>query len=181
MPNNETNLAWIDLEMTGLRPETHRIIEIATVVTNSALEIIAEGPVIAVHQPENELDKMDRWNVEHHGRSGLVDRVRQSSITEAQASEATLEFLNKHIKPGKSPICGNSICQDRRFLYEYMPNLEAFFHYRNLDVSTIKLLAQYWAPRIADGFRKESTHQALNDIHDSIEELRHYRKQFFNC
>ncbi|MDF1655761.1 MAG: oligoribonuclease [Coxiellaceae bacterium] len=181
MPNNETNLAWIDLEMTGLRPEAHRIIEIATIVTTPDLEVIAEGPVFAISQPQSELDKMDQWNVEHHGRSGLTERVQKSKITEAEASQATVDFLLKHIKPGKSPICGNSICQDRRFLYEYMPQLEAFFHYRNLDVSTIKVLAQFWAPRVADAFHKVSTHQALNDIRDSIEELRHYRKQFFNC
>lgn len=181
MHNNKTNLAWIDLEMTGLRPEEHRIIEIASIVTTSDLEIIAEGPVIAVHQPEDELAKMDSWNVKHHGQSGLTERVRQSPISEQEAAQQTLAFLSEHIKPGKSPICGNSICQDRRFLYEYMPKLEAFFHYRNLDVSTLKILAQLWSPKVADGFHKESAHQALLDIRDSIEELRHYRQHFIQA
>lgn len=178
MPNNQTNLAWIDLEMTGLRPETHRIIEIASIVTTAELEIIAEGPVIAVHQSDEELAKMDSWNVKHHGQSGLTDRVKQSAVSEDEAADQTLAFLSEHINPGKSPICGNSICQDRRFLYAYMPKLEAFFHYRNLDVSSVKILAQLWSPTVADGFHKQSSHQALLDIRDSIEELRYYRQHF---
>lgn len=181
MPQHDSNLAWIDLEMTGLRPETHRIIEIATIVTTKDLEVIAEGPVIAVHQPDHELSKMDGWNVKHHGQSGLIDRVRESRVSENEAAEQTLAFLSEHIKPGKSPICGNSICQDRRFLYNYMPKLEAFFHYRNLDVSSVKILAQLWAPKIADGFHKDSTHQALQDIRDSIDEMRYYRNNFIDA
>lgn len=176
MSNKRTNLAWLDLEMTGLQPENHRIIEIACIVTNKDLEVIVESPVIAVHQPQHELDKMDRWNLDHHGPSGLINRVKASMVSEAAASEQILAFLSEHVKPGKSPMCGNSICQDRRFLYRYMPKLEKFFHYRNLDVSTIKILAQLWAPKVADGFQKRSTHQALQDIRDSIEELRYYRQ-----
>jgi oligoribonuclease len=172
------NLIWIDLEMTGLIPQADRIIEIATVVTDKELNVIAEGPVFAVHQPETLLAGMDDWNTKQHGTSGLVERVRASQISEAQAEKKTLEFLQHHIPPGKSPMCGNSICQDRRFLALYMPELEKFFHYRNLDVSTLKELAVRWAPKILDGIEKESSHLALSDIHDSINELRHYRQQF---
>lgn len=172
------NLIWIDCEMTGLIPEEHRIIEIATLVTDSDLNLLAEGPVIAVHQPEHELAKMDDWNVNQHGKSGLTARVRASAIGEAEAEALTLEFLKNWVPAGKSPICGNSICQDRRFLARWMPTLERYFHYRNLDVSTVKELCQRWAPEMAKGFRKESSHLAMDDIRDSIEELRYYRRHF---
>lgn len=178
MSNNDSPLVWMDLEMTGLRPEQHRIIEIATIVTDSQLNVIDEGPVMAIHQTDEHLSIMDAWNVKHHGDSGLTERVRASNITEAAAEQQTLAFLSKHVKAGASPLCGNSICQDRRFLYNYMPKLEAFFHYRLLDVSTIKILAQRWAPKIANGFHKQSKHEALQDIRDSIEELRYYRQHF---
>ncbi len=179
MSDKQTNLAWIDLEMTGLKPEEHRIIEIASIVTTKDLELVEEGPVIAVHQSEHELAKMDKWNVDHHGDSGLTERVRASKVSAFEAAQQTVSFLSKHIAPGKSPICGNSICQDRRFLYRYMPSLESFFHYRNLDVSSVKILAALWNPGVAKGFKKESTHQALQDIRDSIEELSYYRQHFF--
>jgi oligoribonuclease len=173
------NLVWIDLEMTGLDPGRDRIIEIATVVTDKQLNVLAEGPVIAVHQDDRTLAAMDDWNTRQHGGSGLVERVRQSRVTEKEAELATLAFLSRHVEPGKSPMCGNSICQDRRFLAGWMPELERFFHYRNLDVSTLKELARRWAPEVAAGFSKESKHLALQDIRDSIEELRHYREHLF--
>jgi oligoribonuclease len=172
------NLVWIDLEMTGLDPGRDRIIEIATVVTDKQLNVLAEGPVIAVHQPDEVLAAMDEWNTRQHGGSGLLDRVRHTRVTEREAELATLTFLARHAEPGASPMCGNSICQDRRFLARWMPELERFFHYRNLDVSTLKELARRWAPGVADAFRKESKHLALEDIRDSIEELRHYRQHF---
>jgi oligoribonuclease len=172
------NLIWIDLEMTGLLPEEHRIIEIATVVTDSELNVLAEGPVIAIHQPEHELAKMDAWNVNQHGRSGLSQRVRDSQIDEAEAERLTLEFLRQWTPVRGSPMCGNSICQDRRFMARLMPELEQHFHYRNLDVSTLKELCKRWAPRIAKGFNKDSRHLALDDIRDSIAELRFYRDNF---
>lgn len=175
---NSTHLIWIDLEMTGLLPEKHRIIEIATIITDTELNIIAEGPMLAIHQTEAVLSLMDPWCVQQHGQSGLTQRVQDSTLTEAQAEQLTLEFIQKHVPEKQSPICGNSICQDRRFLYQYMPTLEAYFHYRNLDVSTLKILAQRWAPQVAEAFKKESKHLALDDIRDSIEELRHYRKYF---
>lgn len=175
---NPQNLIWIDLEMTGLVPERHRIIEIATLVTDQNLNVLAEGPMIAVHQPEAELAAMDDWNTQQHGKSGLSQRVRDSRVTEAEAEQRTLEFLRAWVPAGKSPICGNSICQDRRFLARWMPNLEKFFHYRNLDVSTLKELCNRWAPHIAKGFSKESTHLALDDIRDSVAELRYYRQNF---
>jgi oligoribonuclease len=175
---NPTNLIWIDLEMTGLVPERHRIIEIATIVTDQNLSVLAEGPVIAVHQPDVELDAMDEWCTTQHGRSGLTRRVRESVIGEADAQRRTLEFLRAWVPPGRSPICGNSICQDRRFLARWMPELEKHFHYRNLDVSTLKELCSRWAPGIAKGYTKESTHLALDDIRDSIAELRYYRENF---
>jgi oligoribonuclease len=178
MNANPQHLIWIDLEMTGLIPEEHRIIEIATLVTDSELNTLAEGPVIAVHQPEHELAKMDDWNVNQHGKSGLTARVRESRIGEAEAEAQTLAFLRQWVPAGKSPICGNSICQDRRFLARWMPQLERHFHYRNLDVSTLKELCQRWSPEIASGFRKESTHLALDDIRDSVTELRYYREHF---
>jgi oligoribonuclease len=178
MPLNQSNLIWIDLEMTGLDTQQDRIIEIATVVTDAGLEVVAEGPVIAVHQPAVVMEAMDEWNRKQHGGSGLTQRVLNSSHDEAEAERLTLDFLRLHLPPGVSPMCGNSICQDRRFLARCMPTLEAFFHYRNLDVSTLKELAARWAPAVAAGVRKSGNHLALDDIHDSINELRHYREQF---
>lgn len=169
------NLIWIDLEMTGLNPDTDLIIEIATVVTDKHLVVLAEGPVVAIHQSDETLNAMDEWNTRQHTQSGLAARVRESSATEGDAEQATLSFLRKYIDKGVSPICGNSICQDRRFLVRHMPELVSFFHYRNLDVSTLKILAHLWAPSIADRLEKNSTHLALADIHDSIRELRFYR------
>lgn len=178
MNANALNLIWIDCEMTGLVPEEHRLIEIATVITDSQLSVLAEGPVLAIHQPEHELAKMDEWNVTQHGGSGLTARVRASAVSEAEAEARTLDFLRQWVPERKSPMCGNSICQDRRFLARWMPALERHFHYRNLDVSTVKELAQRWAPAIAKGFTKESSHLALDDIRDSIAELRWYREHF---
>lgn len=175
---SEKNLIWIDLEMTGLNPERDRIIEIATIVTDSELNILAEGPVMAIHQAQTLLDEMDSWNTEQHGKSGLVSRVQQSNISEAKAEKETLDFLKTWVPEKTSPICGNTIYQDRRFLLRYMPQLENYFHYRQLDVSTLKILAQKWAPEIMQGFTKTSTHLALQDIRDSIEELRYYRMNF---
>ncbi len=176
---SDDNLIWIDLEMTGLDPEGDQIIEIATIITNSQLEILAEGPVVAIHQPDSILDNMDEWNTSHHTSSGLVDRVKSSDQTAQDAEQATIEFLSKWVPKGVSPMAGNSICQDRRFMARHMPHLEGYFHYRNLDVSTIKILAKKWAPQVASGFRKESQHLALSDIRDSISELCHYREHFF--
>lgn len=178
MPKNDQNLIWIDLEMTGLNVNDDHIIEIATVVTDSELEVIAEGPVIAVHQSKTRLNKMDQWNTEHHNRSGLVVRVLESSIDTAQAEQQTLDFLKEHVPENVSPMCGNSICQDRRFLCREMPTLANYFHYRNLDVSTLKILAQRWAPKVAAQLTKQSSHLALADIYDSIEELKFYRQHF---
>jgi oligoribonuclease len=176
MPRHPDNLAWIDLEMTGLRPEYDRIIEVATIVTDRDLNVLAEGPVIAVHQDEDTLALMDEWNQRTHGASGLVSRVRASRVGEAEAELRTLDFLGEWLAPGASPMCGNSICQDRRFLAHYMPGLERFFHYRNLDVSTLKELARRWAPAVLAGVAKSNSHQALDDVRDSIAELRHYRR-----
>ncbi|MDW6002092.1 oligoribonuclease [Vibrio mangrovi] len=176
MALNDQNLIWIDLEMTGLDPEVHKIIEIATIVTDSELNILAEGPVLAVHQPENELAKMDEWCVTTHTKSGLVERVRQSQVTEEDAVRLTIQFLEQWVPKGESPICGNSIGQDRRFLVKYMPELEDYFHYRYLDVSTLKELTKRWKPEILDGFQKQGSHQALDDIRESIAELQYYRK-----
>ena len=172
------NLIWIDLEMTGLDTANDYIIEIATIVTNSNLEILEEGPVLVVHQSDEVLNAMDEWNRTQHGKSGLIDRVRNSIMTESEVEELTLSFLSKYVPQGKSPMCGNSICQDRRFLHRIMPQLEQYFHYRNLDVSTIKELARRWAPAVYNGVEKESTHLALDDIRDSINELKYYREQF---
>jgi oligoribonuclease len=175
---SENNLIWIDLEMTGLYPDTDRIIEIAVVVTDANLDKRVEGPVFAVHQSDETLDKMDAWNKGTHGKSGLIDRVKASTVSEAEAAAQTIEFLKAYVPKGKSPMCGNSICQDRRFLANYMPELEAFFHYRNLDVSTLKELAKRWKPSALEGFKKAQAHTALADIHESIEELAHYRTTF---
>ncbi|HTT07883.1 MAG TPA: oligoribonuclease [Gammaproteobacteria bacterium] len=174
------NLIWIDLEMTGLNPDRDYIIEIATLVTDAQLNIIAEGPVIAIHQDDTVLNAMDAWNTAQHNKSGLVKRVRESALREADAEQQTLAFLSQHALPNTSPMCGNSICQDRRFLHRHMPALEKFFHYRNLDVSTIKILAKHWAPAMP-AFEKESVHLALDDIRDSVAELKHYRTHFFKC
>ncbi len=173
------NLIWIDLEMTGLDPEKDLIIEIATVVTDKHLVVLAEGPVLAIHQSDEVLAGMDEWNTTQHGGSGLTERVRGSTTTAQEAEQSTLDFLRQYVDPGLSPMCGNSICQDRRFLIRYMPELAAFFHYRNLDVSSFKILAQLWKPDVAARFNKQSTHLALADIHDSIRELRFYREKLF--
>lgn len=173
-------LIWIDLEMTGLKPDRDVIIEIATLVTDADLHLIAEGPSIAIHQADEIMASMDEWNTRQHGQSGLRKRVRESEVTVAQAEQETLLFLQKHVQAGHSPMCGNSICQDRRFLARYMPKLEAFFHYRNLDVSTLKELARRWKPKALDGFRKNSSHLAMDDIKDSVEELRYYKSKLFD-
>ena len=175
---NEFNLVWIDMEMTGLDPDKDRIIEVAAVVTDPDLNILEEGPVFAIHQSDALLDGMDAWNKGTHGRSGLIDRVKASTVTEVQASAELITFLKKYVPAGKSPMCGNSICQDRRFMVRGMPELEAFFHYRNLDVSTLKELCKRWKPELAAGFKKHQMHTALADIIESIEELRYYREHF---
>lgn len=172
------NLIWIDLEMTGLNPEVDRIIEIATLVTDAHLNVLAQGPVLAIHQPQESLDGMDGWNTHQHNKSGLVKRVQQSVVTDALAEQATIEFLQEYLEKGVSPMCGNSIGQDRRFLCKYMPDLAAFFHYRNLDVSTLKELVRRWHPSLLAGIKKESKHLALDDIKDSIAELAYYREHF---
>ena len=176
MPQDLNNLIWIDMEMTGLQPDSDRIIEMALIVTDPKLDLIAEGPVLVVRQPDEVLDAMDAWNKGVHGRSGLVDRVRASRLDEAGAEHLALDFLVQHVPPGASPMCGNSICQDRRFLARSMPRLEAHFHYRNLDVSTVKELVRRWRPDVAKGFQKESKHEARADILESIEELKYYRR-----
>jgi len=180
LPISDQNLIWIDLEMTGLFPDKDRIIEIAVVVTDPKLEVRVEGPVFAIHQSDATLDGMDAWNKGTHGKSGLIDRVKASTISEAEAAAQTIAFLKQYVPKGKSPMCGNSICQDRRFLANYMPELEDFFHYRNLDVSTLKELARRWKPAILDGFKKAQAHTALADIHESIDELGYYREHFLN-
>ena len=179
MDGYSKNLVWIDLEMTGLDPRTERIIEIATIITDSDLNIIAEGPSLAVRQDDALLEAMDEWNTVHHTSSGLIDRVRREGVAEAAACSQTLDFLKRHVEAGTSPLCGNSVGQDRRFLVEYMPELESFLHYRNLDVSTIKELAMRWRPDVMAGLNKKGAHRALDDIRESIEELRHYRASFF--
>ncbi len=176
--NKDDNLIWIDLEMTGLEPDQDVIIEIATIVTDSQLNILAEGPVYAIQQSKETMDAMDDWNTNQHGKSGLTQRVLESQVTAAQAEQDTIDFLRQWVPEGKSPICGNSIGQDRRFLVRYMPALEAYFHYRNLDVSTLKELARRWRPDVLAGVKKSGAHLALDDIIDSIEELKHYRAEF---
>ena len=175
---NEMNLIWVDLEMTGLEPDTDRIIEVAVVVTDMHLNTIAEGPVFAIHQSDETLDKMDAWNKGTHGKSGLIDRVRASTVSEEQAEQELIAWLRQYVPAGKSPMCGNTICQDRRFMARTMPKLEAFFHYRNLDVSTLKELCRRWKPELVSGFKKHQKHTALADIIESIEELKYYREHF---
>ena len=179
MPQDQNNLLWLDMEMTGLNPDTDSIIEIATIVTDKELIVLAEGPALAIYQPDAILDSMDEWNTRQHSSSGLTERVRASTIDDRQAELATLEFVRSYVDQGASPMCGNSVCQDRRFLSRRMPELAAYFHYRNLDVSSLKILTRLWMPEIADRFEKQSVHLALADIHDSIRELRFYREQFF--
>jgi oligoribonuclease len=178
MTQNANNLIWIDLEMTGLDTQNDLIIEIATIITDNHLNILEEGPVIAIHQANDILDNMDEWNTRQHNGSGLIKRVRESRYNEAKAEQETLEFVRKYVPEGKSPMCGNSICQDRRFLARCMPELEKYFHYRNLDVSTLKELARNWSPQVYNGFEKQSTNLALDDIRDSIRELIYYRENF---
>lgn len=178
---NEFNLVWVDMEMTGLEPDTDRIIEVAVVVTDSNLNILAEGPVFAIHQTDATLDGMDAWNKGTHGRSGLIERVKASTVSEADAESALIDFLKHFVPSGKSPMCGNTICQDRRFMVRGMPKLEAFFHYRNLDVSTLKELCKRWKPELISGFKKHQKHTALADIIESIEELRYYREHFIKA
>ncbi len=178
MAQNKDNLIWIDLEMTGLDPDRDRIIEIATVVTDKDLNVLATGPVLAIRQPEEALAAMDDWNRKHHSESGLLDRIRKSGVDIKEAQQRTLTFLQAWVPAGESPMCGNSICQDRRFLYRGMPELEAYFHYRNLDVSTLKELVDRWAPQLKEGFKKKNAHEALADILESIEELKYYREHF---
>lgn len=175
---HDMRLVWVDMEMTGLDPEKERIIELAAVITEPDLTVVAESPVLVVHQSDELLDAMDKWNQSTHGKSGLIDKVRASTLTEAQAQAQMIEFLSKHVPAGKSPLCGNSVSQDRRFMYRYMPELEKFFHYRTIDVSTLKELARRWRPALLKGFEKRSQHQALADIYESIDELRYYREHF---
>jgi oligoribonuclease len=181
MTLNENHLIWLDMEMTGLDPEKERIIEVAVVVTDAQLEVVAEGPVLVIHQSDELLDGMDAWNKGTHGRSGLIDKVKASTITEAQAEEQLLAFLSQYVPPGKSPLCGNTISQDRRFMFAYMPRFEEFFHYRNLDVSTLKELCRRWKPEVYKGFQKKSKHEALADIYESIDELKYYREHLFKA
>jgi oligoribonuclease len=178
MSQDQNNLIWLDMEMSGLQPDTDRILELAAVITDAELNVVAESPVLVVHQPDAVLDGMDDWNKSTHGRSGLIAKVKASTLDEAAACQQMIEFLKQHIPAGKSPMCGNSICQDRRFMARYMPELEAYFHYRNLDVSVFKELSRRWKPAIYNGFKKTSKHEALADIYESIEELKYYREHF---
>ena len=178
MPQDQNNLVWIDMEMTGLEPDTDRVIEVAIVVTNSQLETVAEAPVLVAHQPDSILDGMDNWNKSTHGRSGLIEKIKVSTLTEEMVEQQMLAFLKQHVPARISPMCGNSVCQDRRFMARWMPKLEAYFHYRNLDVSTLKELARRWKPDIMKGLSKHGKHEALADIYESIEELKYYREHF---
>ncbi len=178
LSKSDQNLVWLDCEMTGLDPEVERIIEVAVIVTGPHLEPRVEGPVFVIHQSDEQLDKMDAWNKGTHGKSGLIDKVRASTVTEAEAEQKLIDFLLQYVPKGGSPMCGNSIGQDRRFLVKYMPKLEAFFHYRNLDVSTLKELSKRWAPQVQASFKKQQMHTALADVHESIDELAHYREHF---
>lgn len=178
MASNSDNLIWVDMEMTGLFPDTDKILELAAVVTDPELNVLAESPVLVVHQTDAVLDGMDAWNKGTHGRSGLIDKVKASTLSEVDAQTQMIEFLKQHVPAGKSPMCGNSICQDRRFMARYMPELESFFHYRNLDVSVFKELSRRWKPSIYNGFKKSSRHEALADIYESIDELKYYREHF---
>lgn len=177
---NEFRLVWLDMEMTGLNPEVERIIEVAVVVTEPDLTIVAEGPVLVIHQSDDILNAMDKWNKGTHGKSGLIDKVKASTLTETQAEDELIAFLKQHVPAGKSPLCGNTVSQDRRFMYKYMPKFEQFFHYRTIDVSTLKELARRWRPELLKGFEKRSKHEALADIHESIDELKYYREHFIN-
>ena len=178
MAQDNGNLIWIDMEMSGLKSDTDRIIEVALVVTDSQLTVVAEAPVLVVHQSDEVMDGMDNWNKSTHGKSGLIDKVKSSGLTESEVESSMINFLKQHVPPGVSPMCGNSICQDRRFLARTMPQLESYFHYRNLDVSTLKELAKRWRPEIMAGLTKKSKHEALSDIYDSIEEMKYYREHF---
>ena len=178
MAQNDTHLVWIDMEMSGLAPETDSVLEVALIVTDKDLNLVEEGPVLVVHQSDAVLDAMDNWNKGTHGKSGLIDKVKASTLSEADVEAAMIEFMMKYVGERKSPMCGNSICQDRRFLARHMPKLEAYFHYRNLDVSTLKELAARWRPDLKDGFKKANSHTALADIQESIEELKYYRDNF---
>jgi oligoribonuclease len=175
---NEFRLVWIDMEMTGLDPEKERIIEIAVVITEPDLTIVAEGPVMVIHQPDSVLDAMDKWNTSTHGKSGLIDKVKASAMSESEAEDVLIAFMAQYVPAGKSPLCGNTVSQDRRFMFNYMPKLEQFFHYRTIDVSTLKELARRWKPALLKGFEKHSKHEALADIHESINELKYYREHF---
>jgi len=175
---SDSHLVWVDMEMTGLDPDSDVVIEIATIVTDTHLNTLAEGPVLAIHQCDERLDAMDEWNTTHHTRSGLVDRVKSSALNEEAVQRETLEFLQQWVPAGSSPMCGNTICQDRRFMARHMPQLEAYFHYRNLDVSTLKILMQRWRPELCEGIKKTGTHLALDDIRESINEMRYYRDHF---
>jgi len=178
MAKNDTHLVWIDMEMSGLDPDNDRVLEVALVVTDKDLNLVEEGPVLVVHQPDAVLDAMDKWNQGTHGKSGLIDKVKASLLTEGDVEDAMIAFMKKHVSARTSPMCGNSICQDRRFLARYLPKMEAYFHYRNLDVSTFKELAKRWKPQIMAGFKKANNHSALSDILESIEELKYYREHF---
>ncbi len=175
---SDDNLVWVDMEMTGLAPDTDRVLEVAVIVTDAKLEVLAEGPVVVLHQADAILDKMDAWNKGTHGRSGLIDKVKASTVDEAQAEEILLTFMRQWVGKSKSPMCGNTICQDRRFMARWMPKLEGYFHYRNVDVSTLKELARRWRPGVVDSFKKQQAHTALADIRESIDELKHYREHF---